>query len=127
MATSASTNTQHTRGDNARWTRLIPIAILVYIISFMDRTNIGFAFSGIGKSLHIGKAEEGLAGGIFFIGYLFLQIPGGHLSLPHRRARVVALRGGSPIGGVVGLAGRARVYRDHPRGRAAQRASSGRV
>jgi len=80
MATSASTNTRHTRGDNARWTRLIPIAILVYIISFMDRTNIGFAFSGIGKSLHIGKAEEGLAGGIFFIGYLFLQIPGGHLA-----------------------------------------------
>ena len=80
MATSASTNTQHTRRDNARWTRLIPIAILVYIISFMDRTNIGFAFSGMGKSLHIGKAEEGLAGGIFFIGYLFLQIPGGHLA-----------------------------------------------
>lgn len=46
----------------------------------MDRTNIGFAFSGMGKSLHIGKAEEGLAGGIFFIGYLFLQIPGGHLA-----------------------------------------------
>jgi len=34
----------------------------------------------MGKSLHIGKAEEGLAGGIFFIGYLFLQIPGGHLA-----------------------------------------------
>jgi hypothetical protein len=27
----------------ARWTRLIPVAIIVYVISFMDRTNIGFA------------------------------------------------------------------------------------
>jgi MFS family permease len=64
----------------ARWSRLIPVAIIVYIISFMDRTNIGFAFGGMGTDLHIDKTQEGLAGGIFFIGYLFLQIPGGHLA-----------------------------------------------
>jgi MFS family permease len=64
----------------ARWTRLVPVAIVVYIISFMDRTNIGFAFSGMGKDLHINSAQQGLAGGIFFIGYLVLQIPGGHLA-----------------------------------------------
>jgi sugar phosphate permease len=64
----------------ARWTRLIPVAIIVYIISFMDRTNIGFAFSGMGKDLHLDAASQGLAGGIFFIGYLALQIPGGHLA-----------------------------------------------
>ncbi|HLI35880.1 MAG TPA: MFS transporter [Streptosporangiaceae bacterium] len=63
-----------------RWARLIPVAIILYIISFMDRTNIGFAFSGIGHDLHVDKAQQGLAGGIFFIGYLFLQIPGGHLA-----------------------------------------------
>ena len=63
-----------------RWARLIPVAIVVYVISFMDRTNIGFAFSGMGHDLHISKAQQGLAGGIFFIGYLFLQIPGGHLA-----------------------------------------------
>ncbi|MCL6438820.1 MAG: MFS transporter [Rubrobacteraceae bacterium] len=64
----------------ARWARLIPVAIIVYIISFMDRTNIGFAFGGMEKELGIGAAAAGLAGGIFFIGYLFLQIPGGHLA-----------------------------------------------
>ena len=64
----------------ARWTRLIPVAIIVYVISFMDRTNIGFAFTGMGSDLHISKAQQGLAGGIFFIGYLVLQIPGGHLA-----------------------------------------------
>ncbi|MBV9451725.1 MAG: MFS transporter [Streptosporangiaceae bacterium] len=64
----------------SRWSRLIPVAIVVYIISFMDRTNISFAFSGMGHDLHISSAEQGLAGGIFFIGYLVLQIPGGHLA-----------------------------------------------
>lgn len=64
----------------SRWTRLIPVAIIVYVISFMDRTNIGFAFTDMGNALHIDKAQQGLAGGIFFIGYLFLQIPGGHLA-----------------------------------------------
>jgi MFS family permease len=64
----------------SRWTRLIPVAIVVYIISFMDRTNIGFAFDGMGKSLHVTLTDTGLAGGIFFIGYLVLQFPGGHLA-----------------------------------------------
>ena len=64
----------------ARWARLIPVAIIVYVISFMDRTNIGFAFTSLGHDLHISEAQQGLAGGIFFIGYLFLQIPGGYLA-----------------------------------------------
>ncbi|MCE3555979.1 MFS transporter [Pseudonocardia sp. RS11V-5] len=64
----------------ARWSRIIPVAIIVYIISFMDRTNIGFAFTGLGHDLHLSASQQGLAGGIFFIGYLFLQIPGGHLA-----------------------------------------------
>ena len=64
----------------ARWTRLIPVAIVVYVISFMDRTNIGFAFDGMGQDLHLDSAAQGLAGGIFFIGYLVLQIPGGYLA-----------------------------------------------
>jgi MFS family permease len=64
----------------ARWTRLIPIAIIVYIISFMDRTNIGFALDGLQHDLGIDKAQQGLAAGVFFIGYISLQIPGGHLA-----------------------------------------------
>ncbi len=63
-----------------RWKRLIPAAMIVYIISFMDRTNIGYAFAGIGHDFHVTKAQQGLAGGIFFIGYVLLQIPGGYLA-----------------------------------------------
>jgi MFS family permease len=65
---------------NTRWFRLIPIAMIVYIISFMDRTNIAYAFAGIGHDFHVTKAEQGTAGGIFFVGYVLLQIPGGWLA-----------------------------------------------
>ena len=76
----AANQTTPDRVGSKRWSRLIPIAIILYVISFMDRTNISFAFDGLGKDLHIDAASQGLAGGIFFIGYLFLQIPGGHLA-----------------------------------------------
>jgi sugar phosphate permease len=65
---------------NQRWLRLIPVAMIVYIVSFMDRTNISYAFAGIGHDFHVNKADQGFAGGIFFIGYIMLQIPGGWLA-----------------------------------------------
>ena len=77
---AATATTVPAPAGRARWTRLIPVAIVVYVISFMDRTNIGFAFDGLGKDLHLDSAAKGLAGGIFFIGYLVLQIPGGYLA-----------------------------------------------
>lgn len=63
-----------------RWRRIIPVAFLMYTIAYMDRINVGFGFSGMEKSLHISASAAGLAGGIFFFGYLFLQVPGGHMA-----------------------------------------------
>ena len=80
LIVAAAATTVPAPAGRARWARLIPVAIIVCIISFMDRTNIGFAFDGMGKDLHLDSAAQGLAGGIFFIGYLVLQIPGGHLA-----------------------------------------------
>jgi MFS family permease len=77
---SATTNRSAAEVGRTRWTRLIPIAIIVYIISFMDRTNIGFALDGLHNDLGIDATQQGLAAGVFFIGYLTLQIPGGHLA-----------------------------------------------
>lgn len=68
------------RMGRARWFRLVPIAMLVYVISFMDRTNIAYALPGLAKDFGIDDAQQGLAAGIFFIGYVVLQIPGGHLA-----------------------------------------------
>lgn len=66
---------------NARWWRIIPPAILVYIFSFMDRTNIGFAMAGgMNEALGMTASLSGLAAGIFFVGYIILQVPGGHIA-----------------------------------------------
>lgn len=60
-----------------RWARILPAVFLMYCINMIDRNNIGFAFPGMEADLGIGATYAGLAGGIFAIGYLFLQIPGG--------------------------------------------------
>ena len=64
-----------------RWWRIIPVAFLMYTIAFMDRINIGFGIPGMEKTLGIAADVAGLAGGIFFFGYMFLQIPGGQLAV----------------------------------------------
>lgn len=63
-----------------RWIRIIPAAFLMYTIAFMDRNNIAFGFFGMQKDLGLGATSLGIAAGIFFFGYLFLQVPGGLLA-----------------------------------------------
>jgi len=76
MATQAQVAVPH-----QRWWRIIPVAFLMYTIAFMDRINIGFGIPGMEKSLGIAANVAGLASGIFFVGYMFLQIPGGQLAV----------------------------------------------
>ncbi|MHC8354334.1 MFS transporter [Pseudomonas sp. LB3P81] len=67
---------------NSRWLRVIPPLLITCIIAYMDRINIAFAMpGGMGAELGITASMMGLAGGIFFIGYLFLQVPGGKLAV----------------------------------------------
>ncbi|TKI02828.1 MFS transporter [Martelella alba] len=67
---------------HARWLRIIPPILIACIISYMDRVNIAFAMpGGMDRELGITASMAGLAGGIFFIGYLFLQVPGGKLAV----------------------------------------------
>ena len=63
-----------------RWLRIIPIALLMYTISFINRTNISLALPAISRDLHLSGSEAGQLAGIFFWGYLLLQIPGGYLA-----------------------------------------------
>jgi D-galactonate transporter len=56
--------------------RLSPFLGLLYFINYLDRTNIGFAAPhGMNETLGLDKAAFGLASGIFFIGYLLLEVP----------------------------------------------------
>lgn len=67
---------------NQRWLRVIPPILITCIISYMDRVNIAFAMpGGMDQELGITATMAGLAGGIFFLGYLFLQIPGGKIAV----------------------------------------------
>ncbi len=80
------------RIPQARWWRIIPPAILVYIFSFMDRTSIGFAIAGgMQQDLGLNPTIAGLAAGIFFIGYVILQAPGGHWAEHYSAKRFIGL------------------------------------
>src|SRR6201993_3764853 len=63
-----------------RWTRILPVALIMYTIAFIDRTNISLALPRISRDLHLDPQQAGTVAGIFFWGYLALQIPGGHLA-----------------------------------------------
>jgi sugar phosphate permease len=63
-----------------RWLRIIPAALITYTIAYIDRTNISMALPSLSRDLHMDSAQAGNAAGIFFWGYLLLQVPGGHLA-----------------------------------------------
>ena len=64
-----------------RWWRILVPVMLLCIVSYMDRTNIGFAMAGgMSQELAMSASLTGFVAGIFFIGYLFLQVPAGHLA-----------------------------------------------
>lgn len=74
-----------------RWSHIIPVAFLMYTIAFMDRINVGLALPAMAKSLHFDPTIGGTVFGIFFIGYLVMQIPGGHLAEKWSAKRVVLI------------------------------------
>src|SRR5260370_19703026 len=55
--------------------RIIPYVLLLYVISFLDRINIGFAALTMNKELAITSQQFGLVAGIFFFGYFLFEIP----------------------------------------------------
>jgi sugar phosphate permease len=67
-----------------RWLRIIPVALIMYTISYIDRTNIALALdpklSPMMQFLGMDDKIKGNAVGIFFFGYLLLQIPSGYLA-----------------------------------------------
>lgn len=57
-------------------TRLLPFLFLLYVANYLDRANIAYATLGMKGDLGLTDSVFGTASGIFFIGYLGLQIPG---------------------------------------------------
>lgn len=55
--------------------KLIPFLLILYIISFLDRVNVGFAKLQMAADIGLSDAVFGLGAGIFFIGYAACEIP----------------------------------------------------
>lgn len=56
--------------------RILPLVIVLYIIAYLDRANVAFAKLRMKDALGFSEEVFGLGIGVFFIGYLFLEIPG---------------------------------------------------
>jgi ACS family tartrate transporter-like MFS transporter len=56
--------------------RLLPYLFILYIISFLDRVNVGFAGLEMTRDLAFSDRVFSLGAGVFFIGYFLLEIPG---------------------------------------------------
>jgi MFS transporter, ACS family, tartrate transporter len=56
--------------------RLLPFLFLLYIIAFLDRINVSFAGLDMTRELGFSDSVFGLGSGIFFAGYVLLEIPG---------------------------------------------------
>jgi MFS transporter, ACS family, tartrate transporter len=56
--------------------RLLPFLFLLYIIAFLDRMNVSAAALEMPHDLGFNDKVVGLGAGVFFIGYMVLEIPG---------------------------------------------------
>ena len=70
----------------ATW-RLVPFLILMYMLSYLDRANIGFAKQAFQQSTGVSDAAFAFGAGIFFIGYAAFEVPS-NLMLHRLGARV---------------------------------------
>jgi ACS family tartrate transporter-like MFS transporter len=56
--------------------RLLPFVFLLYVICYVDRANVSFANLRMSADLGFSDRVYGMGVGMFFIGYVFLEIPG---------------------------------------------------
>src|SRR5262249_2897219 len=55
--------------------RTLPLLIVLFVVAWMDRVNVGFAKLQMSKDLAFSDAVYGFGAGIFFLGYLLFEIP----------------------------------------------------
>lgn len=55
--------------------RIVPFIMVLYLIAFIDRVNIGFAALTMNKDLGFSSTVFGVGAGIFFLGYFLFEVP----------------------------------------------------
>ncbi|WP_326715193.1 MULTISPECIES: MFS transporter [unclassified Streptomyces] len=80
MSTTVTTaETPELARENAVYRKVIrhivPFLILCYVVSYLDRVNVGFAKLQMSQDLGFSEAAYGLGAGLFFIGYFLFEVP----------------------------------------------------
>jgi sugar phosphate permease len=55
--------------------RLMPTLLMMYVLAFLDRANVGFAKTGLQLDAGVGETAFAFGASIFFVGYAFLEVP----------------------------------------------------
>jgi MFS family permease len=55
--------------------RLLPMLVIVYVIAYIDRSNVGFAKLGFMRDLGFSDTVFGIGAGVFYAGYMIFEIP----------------------------------------------------
>src|SRR5262245_45153922 len=55
--------------------RLLALLFLPYIVSWIDRVNVGFASLQMNEALGFSASVYGFGAGLFFVGYAFFEVP----------------------------------------------------
>jgi ACS family tartrate transporter-like MFS transporter len=55
--------------------RLIPFIVLLYVINYLDRVNVGFAALTMNREIGLTPEMYGFGAGLFFVGYMVFQVP----------------------------------------------------
>lgn len=63
------------RVNSRNFRKLMPLLVAVYVIAFIDRTNIGMAKEALEADIGLSAAAYGLGAGLFFAFYAILEIP----------------------------------------------------
>src|SRR5579862_788012 len=72
---AAQTETMQSARRKIAW-RLLPFLFVLYVIAFLDRMNVGAAALQMPHDLGFNDHVVGLGAGMFFVGYVVLEIPG---------------------------------------------------
>jgi MFS family permease len=76
-----------------RWIRIQGVALVMFVMSQVDRSNIALAFPAMRADLGLSATAIGFATGVFFWGYLLLQIPVGRLASVWSAKRTLMILG----------------------------------
>lgn len=76
MTTPAALNAIRQRTRKKVLWRLMPFLCVCYLVNYIDRSNISIAGpSGMNEGLGLTATAFGFASGIFFVGYIILEVP----------------------------------------------------